>query len=61
MQKTKWTWLGILNYFFLQWFFIRLARIDYSDKRPSTYTIIGPIYPTTGWKSPYVYVWKRKK
>lgn len=43
------TWLGAINYFILQWFFVRLAKVVDTD----THKIVGwqLIFcrPMTGW------------
>lgn len=55
------TWLYFLNYFILQWFFIRLAKIQdngcllgyhYKNK----YKILKWIIPLTGWKNNYKFL-----
>ena len=45
------TWVGWLNIFFLQWFFVRLA---YSDR--NTWKLLKGIVPMTGWWSEYIYI-----
>ncbi len=48
--------LGRLNYYFLQWFFIRLARVM-KAKEQIGWSVIGFIKPTTGWnEKEYKYV-----
>ena len=47
------TKLYILNYFILQWFFIRLCRKMENDKQVG-WGILFPIVPTTGWKTNYI-------
>ncbi len=46
--------LGVLNIILLQWFFVRLEGVLYHDGRKTTYQIIGPIVPLTGWWSKYI-------
>jgi len=54
------TKLKFINLFFIQWFFIRIARNI--DQRKGYYfqwfTVIGPIVPLTGWINRY---WGRSK
>lgn len=51
------SWLGILNFVVLQWFFVRLSRVE--DERTEDhvcYMWIYPIVPLTGWWSRYIWV-----
>lgn len=55
------TWLGRLNYLILQWFFVRLARIE--DAETGAYwgwTLIWGAVPLTGWRTPYRWVLRRR-
>ena len=51
------SWLQIVNVFFFQLLFIRLARIIFIDDdgkhRKQAYTIIYPVWPFTGWFNNY--------
>lgn len=52
------SWMGWLNVFIIQWFFIRLARYYTDDTEEQGYMIVKWIVPMTGWSfSP----WKRYK
>lgn len=53
------TWLWALNFFVLQWLFIRLARVVNASGKTIRFCIIGPVVPLTGWWSNYV--WLRRK
>jgi hypothetical protein len=61
------SWLGIFNFVLLQWFFIRLARVEYQRGYPSLqgfhpvsyrFKIIGLIVPLTGWWNNFIYIKK---
>ena len=46
--------LGILNFFLLQWIFIRLAiEVDTDTDEVSGFYILYNVYPLTGWWSSY--------
>lgn len=54
------TRLYIINYFFLQIFFIRVARVTDKDSPGWTgYAILLGIVPFTGWSSEYKYLFGR--
>lgn len=55
------SWLGRLNYYVLQWMFIRLAKVVEDDGTFVRWTVLWGIIPTTGWSSDYRYVWKRSR
>lgn len=63
-MKTFWmlrSWLGWLNFFLLQWFFLRLQEVLEDDgKTHVRWQVVTGIVPLTGWWSNYVYLWKRK-
>lgn len=46
------TWVGWLNIFILQWFFIRLQG-SIEDKNMTKWQLILPVLPLTGWFSDY--------
>jgi len=51
------SWIGWLNIILLQWLFIRLqVNIDNDTNEIVKFRIIGPIFPLTGWNSPYTWV-----
>lgn len=56
------SWIGYLNFFILQWIFIRVTKqvylLDYTEKKymPNTYKIIKWILPLTGWWNDYIYL-----
>ena len=62
-----WSKLKIFNYFFLQWFFVRLEIIaqimaDHHLKvtlRNKYFSLIGFIVPMTGWDGNYIVVGKK--
>lgn len=64
----NWSWLGYLNFFILQWFFVRLARVrEVHQKTESFYMLedqgwkfIRWIVPLTGWWSDYIYISEKK-
>jgi len=52
------SWLGLLNFFVLQWLLFRLQEtVDVDDGKHLSWDVIGPIVPLTGWWSSYVRVW----
>lgn len=53
------TWLGWLNIIILQWLFIRLARVVDKDGNTESYCILKYVWPTTGWKNDYKYLFKK--
>jgi|JI9StandDraft_2_1071091.scaffolds.fasta_scaffold127584_4 hypothetical protein len=58
------TWLYFLNLFILQWFFIRLVRIIYTNDISGEttnvkYKFAFGIYPLTGWRTPYKFINKK--
>jgi len=56
------TWVGIFNQLFFQWFFIRLCVMCKEDRTIIKWKFEGFIVPLTGWWSwapNYVWVWKR--
>jgi len=55
--------LGFLNYFILQWFFIRLAKIiDDKTGKIIKWTILKWPYPLSGWgKKSYRYIGGKRK
>ncbi len=49
-----WSWLGVVNFLIIQWFFVRLEGV--SDSKESTEMelgIRGWIMPLTGWWNKY--------
>jgi hypothetical protein len=53
------TWLGLLNFLVLQWFFIRLGRIiDIDSGNTIGWTLIRWPLPLTGWWSDFRYLRK---
>ena len=55
--------LGFLNFYILQWFFIRLARVGYIDMEDGKFKQTGwqwlkGVYPLTGWWNDYK--WRKK-
>ena len=53
------TWLYLLNYCILQWFFVRLARvIDDQTGKTIKFKFIYWIVPTTGWNTDFKYIKK---
>jgi hypothetical protein len=53
------SWLKALNFFVLQWFFFRLARMIDEEGRTIRYLILGPVLPLTGWWSCYIWLKRR--
>jgi hypothetical protein len=55
--------LKMLNYFILQWFFIRLTKCTVQNdegKINSWYSIMYFVLPLSGWGSDFKYIWKRE-
>jgi hypothetical protein len=55
-KKYKLTWLGRLNFFILQWFCIRLAKLVNKKGETERYEILKGIVPLTGWWNDYIYL-----
>lgn len=57
------SWLFILNYFILQWLFIRLCKIiEDNTKQIKGYNIMIGVYPLSGWgEKKYKYFNKENK
>lgn len=49
------TWLYLLNRCFLQWFFVRLARIIDESGKQVGWKLLTGIVPETGWSDDYRY------
>lgn len=49
---SKITWVYYINYYLLQWLFIRLGRIV-ENKKTIGFRILYGIIPMTGWTSDY--------
>jgi hypothetical protein len=48
--------LGCVNFIFLQWLFVRLAR-EYNDKEElQQWVVLVGVIPLTGWWSDYKYI-----
>jgi hypothetical protein len=47
--------LGKLNFYVLQWFFIRLAKVSVEGNTVG-WTVLKGVVPLTGWKSDYRYL-----
>ena len=47
------SWLGYLNFLILQWFFIRLAKVNDVEGQFVRWTVLRGVVPLTGWWSPY--------
>ena len=59
------TWLYFLNYFILQWFFVRLMRINHINDKTgeiykTDYRMLYYVYPMTGWHNEYKYIFKKR-
>jgi hypothetical protein len=51
--------LGLFNFFIVQWFFIRLQQsVDKDTGEHIEWSILGPVWPLTGWWSDYWWVWR---
>ena len=60
------TWLYFLNYFILQWFFVRLMRVNHINDTTgeiykTDYRFMHFVYPMTGWNDEYEYVFKKEE
>lgn len=47
------TKLGKLNFYLVQWLFVRVARIVIDDNTIG-WCLIGPVLPMTGWRTDYI-------
>ena len=56
----KKSWLHKLNYYILQWFCIRLAKVVNEKGKVMYYYIMWGIVPLTGWDGPYKYLYTKK-
>ena len=54
MKLIRKSWFGNLNYWFLQFFFIRLQKVIYDEKETVSWELIGFILPLTGWCTDYI-------
>lgn len=53
------SWLGALNYFILQWFFVRLAcTVKHGQDEIIAWQILVPVLPLSGWSGHFT-VWPR--
>lgn len=52
------TWLATLNFFVVQWFGVRVARVAEADGTTS-WGLLRYVLPLTGWWSDYVWLWRR--
>jgi len=43
------TWLGLVNFFIFQWFFVRLRKTSDMDGSNVEWSFIKGIVPLTGW------------
>lgn len=51
--------LGWTNFLIVQWFFIRIAKTEDADTGEHIrWSVIGPVWPLTGWWSNYWWVWR---
>jgi hypothetical protein len=56
------TWVGWLNIILLQWFFIRLAELQYTETgQHISWHIAYGIVPLTGWCGNHVFFGKEMK
>lgn len=44
-------WLKIINFYFFQWFFVRLAKIVDDNNNIIRWTWVTCVYPLTGWSN----------
>ena len=64
--NSPWHWYGLLNFIVLQWFFVRLGRVQIKIKgqrkwKSAGLVWIGGIVPLTGWCDDIRYVGRRGK
>jgi len=61
-KRRNMTWLGILNYYILQWFFIRLAKVvDTKTGKIEKWFILKWVFPFSGWNGkPWKYIGKKR-
>jgi len=56
-MKKKFTWLGFVNRYFLQFFFVRLTKhIGTIENENSYYSIQYFVLPFTGYGNDYIYL-----
>lgn len=66
LNRGKITGTLLLNLFILQFLFIRLARVSAMEEINSGefiqthWSLLIGIVPLTGWRSPYIYVFKKQ-
>lgn len=52
--------LGLLNFLFLQWFFVRRTKVyDEDTGQLLRYGWLGPVWPLTGWWSDYRFLGRK--
>lgn len=49
------TWVGMLNFFILQWLFVRLGR-EIKNGKSKNFKLMFFILPLTGWWGDYIYL-----
>lgn len=54
------TWLYFVNFYILQWFWIRLYKQwDTASGEIVSFGLMGFVRPMSGWKEPYI--WEKRK
>lgn len=48
-EPRPWTWLGILNFYVLQWFWIRLYKVVAEREAPAMWWGFHRVWPMSGY------------
>lgn len=52
------TWIGWLNIFLIQWFFVRVSYGLNDKGRLKGIRLLGFVVPCTGWRSNYIWLYR---
>lgn len=52
------TLLHFVNMFFVQWLFVRLAKIVDDNGKTQRYTVIGFMLPLSGWDYDFIWLYR---
>lgn len=64
IRVCGWSWLGLINFLFFQWFFVRLEGTVETPVVPGrsemTLDFLTGVVPLTGWWQGYIFVGKNR-
>jgi len=55
------SWLGRLNYYFLQWLFLRLAKTVEENGEIVAWDILVGVYPKSSWDNKFRWIGGKKR